>query len=119
MKAVAASDTKPNEIDVGLKQASQTEMLGSPSATRPDAIEAPTAPEEGAPYGPRSEILPDSGSARERQGISGTIQTMAIGTVLAFLGFGVLILLVIALSLVGLGAVMRRSVRVFRRRPSR
>jgi cytochrome d ubiquinol oxidase subunit I len=84
-----------------------------------DAIDAPTAPEEGAPYGPRSEILPESGSARERQGISGTIHTMAIGTVLAFLGFGVLILLVIALSLVGLGAVMRRSVRVFRRRPSR
>jgi len=84
-----------------------------------DAIEAPTAPEEGAPYGTRSEILPDSGSARERQGISGTIQTMAIGTVLAFLGFGVLMLLLIALSLVGLGAVMRRSVRVFRRRPSR
>jgi UPF0716 family protein affecting phage T7 exclusion len=44
---------------------------------------------------------------------------MAIGTVLAFLGFGLLILLVIALSLVGLGAVMRRSIRVFRRRPSR
>src|SRR5258708_4876262 len=38
MKAVAASDTKPNEIDVGLKQACQTEMLGSPSATRPDAM---------------------------------------------------------------------------------
>jgi hypothetical protein len=84
-----------------------------------DAIAAPTAPEEGAPYGPRSEILPDSGPGRERQGISGTIQTMAIGTVLAFLGFGLLILLVIALSLVGLGAVMRRSIRVFRRRPSR
>jgi hypothetical protein len=84
-----------------------------------DAIEAPTAPEEGVPYGPRSEILPDSGSARERQGISGTIQTMAIGTVLAFLAVGVVILLVIALSLVGLGAVARRSIRVFRRNPSR
>jgi cytochrome d ubiquinol oxidase subunit I len=86
---------------------------------REDAIEAPTAPEEGAPYGPRSEIVPDSGSAREKQGISGTIGTMAIGTVLVFFGFGVVILLVIALSLVGLGALARRSIRVFRRRPSR
>src|SRR5260370_278049 len=38
MEAVGASDHKPNEVDVGLKQACHTEMLGSPSATRPDAM---------------------------------------------------------------------------------
>ena|GEM_PF-4267010 len=33
MKAVAASDTRPNEIDAGLKQACQTETWGAPTAT--------------------------------------------------------------------------------------
>jgi hypothetical protein len=86
---------------------------------REDAIEAPTPPEEGAPYGPRSEILPDSGPGRKRPGISGTIQTMAIRTVLALLGFGILIALVIALPLIGLGAAARRSIRRFTRSSSR
>jgi cytochrome d ubiquinol oxidase subunit I len=86
---------------------------------REDAIEAPTAPEEGAPYGPRSEILPDSGPGRKRPGISGTIQTIAIRTVLALLGFGILIAVVIALPLIGLGAAARRSIRRFTRSSSK
>jgi hypothetical protein len=85
---------------------------------REDATEAPTAPEEGAPYGPRSEIPSDGGPGPLRQGVSGSIQTLAITTVLAVLGFGILILLVIAISLVGLGVVARRSIRVITRRSS-
>jgi cytochrome d ubiquinol oxidase subunit I len=85
---------------------------------REDATEAPTAPEEGAPYGPRSEILSERAPGRVRQGISGTIQMIAITTVLALLGFGILIALVIVLSLVGLGALARRSLRVFTRSSS-
>src|SRR2546425_3861420 len=42
MTAVAASDTRPNEIDVGLKQACQTGTLGPLTATRPEAM-APSA----------------------------------------------------------------------------
>src|SRR5207249_10259398 len=42
MKAVAASETRPNAIDVGLKQACQTGVLGPLTATRPEAI-APRA----------------------------------------------------------------------------
>jgi cytochrome d ubiquinol oxidase subunit I len=86
---------------------------------REDAIEAPTAPEAGAPYGPRSEIPSERAPGRVRQGISGSLQTMAIMTVLAVLGFGVLMVLVIARSLVGLGAVARRSIRGFKRSSSR
>jgi len=85
---------------------------------REDATEAPTAPEEGAPYGPRSEMPSDGAAGSVRQGASGSIQTLAITTVLAVLGFGILIVLVIVLSLVGLGAVARRSIRVFRRSSS-
>jgi cytochrome d ubiquinol oxidase subunit I len=81
---------------------------------REDAVEAPTAPEEGAPYGPRGEIISEIAPGRVRQGISGTLQMMAIGTILALLGFGI----VIVLSLVGLGAVARRTIRVLRRTPS-
>src|SRR5207245_853062 len=40
--AVAASETRPNAIDVGLKQACQTGVLGPLTATRPEAI-APRA----------------------------------------------------------------------------
>jgi cytochrome d ubiquinol oxidase subunit I len=85
---------------------------------REDAIEAPTAPEEGAPYGPRSESISGGAPVRERHGMSGTIQTMAFRAVLALLGFGILIVLVIALSLVGLGAVALRSIRGLTRRSS-
>jgi cytochrome d ubiquinol oxidase subunit I len=85
---------------------------------REDAIEAPTAPEEGAPYGPRSESISGSAPVRERHGMSGTIQTMAFRAVLALLGFGILIVLVTALSLVGLGAVALRSIRGLTRRSS-
>src|SRR5947199_10876251 len=38
MKAVAASETRPNAIDVGLKHACQTGVLGPLTATRPEAI---------------------------------------------------------------------------------
>jgi hypothetical protein len=44
---------------------------------------------------------------------------MAIRTVLALLGFGILIALVIALPLIGLGAAARRSIRRFTRSSSR
>ena len=83
---------------------------------REDVAQAPTAPEQGAPYGPRREILPDRAPARARQSIPGTIRTTAIRTVLALLGFAIFLVLVIALSFVGLSALAFRSIRGFRRR---
>jgi cytochrome d ubiquinol oxidase subunit I len=84
---------------------------------REDAIEAPTAPEEGAPYGPRSEIPAERAPGRARQGISGNFQIL-ITAVLVLLGLGILIALVVARSLVGLGAVARRSIRAVTRSSS-
>jgi cytochrome d ubiquinol oxidase subunit I len=84
---------------------------------REDASQAPTAPEEGAPYGPRSEIPSNGAPGPVRRGVSG-IQTLVIRTVLGVLGVGILFILVIVLSLVGLGAVARRSIRVFTRNSS-
>jgi cytochrome bd ubiquinol oxidase subunit I len=81
---------------------------------REDAIEAPTAPEEGAPYGPRSEILAAGAPGTVRQGVSGAFQVILTG-VLALLGLSILIAILIARSLVGLGAAARRSIRHFRR----
>src|ERR671934_1781150 len=42
MNAVEANDTRPNDIEVALKQACQTEVLGPFTPTRPEAI-APNA----------------------------------------------------------------------------
>jgi cytochrome d ubiquinol oxidase subunit I len=84
---------------------------------REDATEAATAPEEGAPYGPRSEIAAERAPGRVRQGISGNFQIL-IRAVLVLLGLGILIALVIARSLVGLGAVARRSIRAVTRSSS-
>jgi hypothetical protein len=84
---------------------------------REDASQAPTAPEEGAPYGPRSEIPSNGAPGPVRRGVSG-IQTLVIRTVLGVLGVGILFILVIVLSLVGLGAMARRSIRVFTRNSS-
>src|ERR671936_2133822 len=57
IKAVAASDTRPNEIEVGLKQACQTEVLGPFTPTRPDAI-APNAAAK--KNGARNEDVPNT-----------------------------------------------------------
>src|SRR5438874_11890897 len=57
MKAVAASETRPNAIDVGLKQACQTGVLGPLTATRPEAI-APRAAEK--QKGARTDELPNT-----------------------------------------------------------
>lgn len=84
---------------------------------REDAGQAPTAPEEGAPYGPRSEIVSARRPRRAKQGMSWIFQSL-ITAVVAIFGLGVLIVLVIALSFLGLGAVARRSIRGLRRSSS-
>src|SRR5260370_35076471 len=55
MHPVAESDTRPNEIEVGLKQACQTGTLGSLTATRPEAM-APSAAAKKS--GARTEEMP-------------------------------------------------------------
>jgi cytochrome d ubiquinol oxidase subunit I len=84
---------------------------------REDASEAPTAPEEGAPYGPRSAILSERAPARVRRGRGGRFHILSTAT-LTLVGVAVLIVLVIVRSLFGLGAVARRSIPGFRRRSS-
>jgi len=84
---------------------------------REDAIDTPGAPEAGVPYGPPSERLAADAPGRVKQGISGTVQVI-IAAVLALLGLGIVIALVIALSLVGLGAAARRFIGRFTRSSS-
>src|SRR2546429_8411507 len=57
MKAVAASETRPNAIDVGLKQACQTGVLGPLTATRPEAIAPRAAAKK---KGARTDALPNT-----------------------------------------------------------
>src|SRR5437867_13146006 len=66
MKAVAASETRPNVIDAGLKQACQTGTLGPLTATRPEAI-APTA--AATKKGARTDEMPDTTPALWRRGV--------------------------------------------------
>lgn len=85
---------------------------------REDAIEGPTAPEVGSPYGPPSQIVSEGAPGRQRQGNSGPIQFIATTIVLSILGFIVFIILAIVLSLVGLGAAVLRSIRGLTRNSS-
>src|SRR5947207_13583150 len=70
MKAVAASETRPNVIDAGLKQACQTGTLEPLTATRPEAI-APraAAKKEGA----RTDEMPNTDPVLRRP--RGPLQT--------------------------------------------
>jgi cytochrome d ubiquinol oxidase subunit I len=85
---------------------------------REDSIQGPTAPEQGAPYGPPSQIDSEGAPGRPRRGNSGPIQFIATTIVLGTLGFIVLIVLAIVLSLVGLGTTALRSIRGVTRRSS-
>jgi cytochrome d ubiquinol oxidase subunit I len=84
---------------------------------REDASEAPTAPEKGAPYGPPSEIHTAAAPRRVKQGLSGALQVMITG-ILALLGLSILTAILVVVSLVGLGAAARRSIRRFTRNSS-
>jgi cytochrome bd ubiquinol oxidase subunit I len=78
---------------------------------REDAIEGPTAPEEGAPYGPPSRIVSEGAPGPRRPGDSGPIHIIASAIVLGTLGLVVVVFLGIIVSLVGLGAAALRTIR--------
>jgi hypothetical protein len=76
-----------------------------------DAIEGPSAPEEGVPYGPPSQIVSDGAPGQPSPGNSGPIHFIATTIVLGTLALIVSIMLAIVLSVIGLGAVALRSIR--------
>jgi len=78
---------------------------------REDAIEGPSVPEEGVPYGPSSQIVSEAAPDLRRLGDSGPIRIIATTIVLATLGLVVVVILGIVLSLVGLGSVALRTIR--------